>query len=86
VGISIEQVLGDVAIRVTDKGIGMTPAQAQRVGERFYRADTSGKVSGTGLGMSIVTEIMALHRGRVDIHSEPGSGTTVTLMFPLANT
>ena len=85
VDIAIEQVPDHVAIHVTDRGIGMTPEQARRVGERFYRADTSGKVSGTGLGMSIVTEIMALHHGRVDIQSAPGGGTTVTLIFPLAN-
>jgi signal transduction histidine kinase len=71
-----------VAICVTDQGIGMTPAQQARLGERFYRADTSGKVPGTGLGMSIVKEIMALHQGSVEVASEPGVGTTVTLWFP----
>lgn len=75
--------LGDrVAIRIRDQGIGMTPAQAARVGERFFRADTSGKVPGTGLGMSIVKEIMSLHQGEVAVSSEPGAGTTVTLVFP----
>jgi signal transduction histidine kinase len=51
------------------------------VGERFYRADASGKVPGTGLGMSIVKEIMALHGGSVRIQSTPGRGTTVTLLL-----
>ncbi len=60
----------------------MTPQQKARVGERFYRADTSGKVPGTGLGMTIVSEIMALHHGSVAIHSEKSFGTTVTLQFP----
>lgn len=71
------------AIKVTDVGIGMTPAQLQRICERFYRADTSGKVSGTGLGMSIVKEIVELHEGRVDIQSVFGQGTTVTITLPL---
>jgi signal transduction histidine kinase len=59
----------------------MTPEQVHRVGERFYRADASGKVPGTGLGMSIVKEIMSLHGGSVRIQSEPGQGTTVTLLM-----
>ena len=71
-----------VGIRVVDHGIGMTPAQQIRVFERFYRADTSGKILGTGLGMSIVHEIITLHRGRVELASEPGVGTSVTLWLP----
>ena len=71
-----------IAIRIIDQGIGMTPEQTRRVGERFYRADTSGKVPGTGLGMSIVKEIVDLHHGAIDIESRLGQGTTVTLQFP----
>jgi PAS domain S-box-containing protein len=83
VHISIAQVGSNVTISVTDQGIGMTRGEIERVGERFYRADTSGKVPGTGLGMSIVTEIMNLHHGSVAIQSELGQGTTVTLAFPI---
>ncbi len=79
--IQIDQRAEGVAISVSDRGIGMTSKQKARVGERFYRADTSGKVPGTGLGMAIVSEIMALHRGSVTIDSELGVGTTVTLQF-----
>jgi signal transduction histidine kinase len=71
-----------VGIRIADHGIGMTPAQLSRVFERFYRADSSGKVPGTGLGMSIVQEIITLHRGKIDIESTLGEGTTVTLWLP----
>ena len=71
-----------VGIRVTDHGIGMTQAQLARVFERFYRADSSGKFLGTGLGMSIVQEIVTLHRGKIDIESAIGQGTTVTLWWP----
>jgi signal transduction histidine kinase len=60
----------------------MTPIQVQRVCERFYRADNSGSIPGTGLGMSIVKEIIALHKGRLDIDSALGVGTTVTLWLP----
>jgi len=74
-----------VAIRVADQGIGMTPAQAARVSERFYRADTSGAIPGTGLGMSIVKEIIELHQGQMTLDSEAGVGTTVTLWLPPAD-
>jgi signal transduction histidine kinase/DNA-binding response OmpR family regulator len=66
-------------VEVRDRGLGMTPAQLARCFERFYRADTSGKIPGTGLGLCIVKEIMDLHGGRIDIQSTPGDGTTVTL-------
>jgi PAS domain S-box-containing protein len=72
-----------VGLRVMDHGIGMTPAQLERVCERFFRADPSGNIPGTGLGMSLVKEILDLHRGRMDLHSEPGQGTEVTLWLPL---
>lgn len=73
-----------VGLRVSDHGIGMTPEQLARVGERFYRADASGNVPGTGLGMAIVKEIIELHGGKVDIRSSLGVGTTVTLWLPAA--
>ena len=66
-------------IRVTDSGIGMTPEQQSHVFERFYRADTSGKIPGTGLGLCIVKEIIDLHGGRIEVQSAPGDGTTVTI-------
>lgn len=75
---------GRVGIAVVDQGIGMTPDQLARVGERFYRADDSGTVLGTGLGMSLVFEIMALHGGSVQLDSSPGQGTTATLWLPVA--
>ena len=71
-----------VGIRITDQGIGMTPEQSSHIFERFYRADTSGKILGTGLGMSIVHEIIQLHGGRVELCSQPGTGTAVTLCLP----
>lgn len=74
-----------VAVRVTDRGIGMTPAQLGRVFERFYRADDSGHIPGSGLGMSLVKEILDLHGGRVDVASTPGEGTEVTLWWPIAD-
>ncbi|MEY3251488.1 MAG: hypothetical protein RL227_461 [Pseudomonadota bacterium] len=75
-----------VGLRVADSGIGMEPQQLQRVFERFYRADRSGAVPGTGLGMSIVDEIIRLHQGDIEIESTPRRGTRVTLWLPRART
>jgi signal transduction histidine kinase len=75
-----------LGLRVADNGVGMSAEDVLRVCERFYRADRSGPQSGTGLGMSIVKEIMTLHGGAVEIDSTLGSGTTVTLWLPAATT
>ena len=73
-----------VALSVSDQGIGMTAEQSRRVFERFYRADSSGSIPGTGLGMCIVKEIVELHDGYVFVDSQPGRGTTVTILIPRA--
>jgi len=75
-----------VGIRVIDQGIGMSTSEVARVFDRFYRADPSGHIPGTGLGMSLVREIVTLHGGTVEVESEPGNGTTVTLWWPRSET
>lgn len=75
---------GYVGIAVADHGIGMTAEQARRVGERFWRADTSGKTPGTGLGMAIVCEILQLHGGSLEVDSHLGRGSVFTLWLPAA--
>jgi len=66
-------------LRVTDYGMGMTAEEVSRAGERFYRADRTGHIPGTGLGLALVKEILQIHGGTVDIESTPGEGTTITL-------
>lgn len=72
-----------VAITIRDQGMGMSPEQLQRVFERFYRADASGHIPGTGLGMSIVKEIIEIMGGKVSVNSEPAVGTAVTILLPV---
>jgi signal transduction histidine kinase/HAMP domain-containing protein len=79
-----EQRAGQLGLRVADQGLGMSPAQLARVFERFYRADTSGNIPGTGLGMSIVKELIELQKGQVEVQSRLGEGTAVTLWLPAA--
>ena len=69
-------------VEIKDNGIGMSDDQIDRIFERFYRVDNSGKIPGTGLGMSIVKEIVDLHGGNIFVSSRENSGTTVSLWFP----
>jgi signal transduction histidine kinase len=70
---------GDVALAVSDTGPGIPRERLARVFEPFY----SGKPNGSGLGLTIAERIVAAHGGRIEIDSEPGRGTRVTLLFPL---
>lgn len=71
-------------VRVADTGIGIAPADQQRVFERFYRVDKSHSkmTGGTGLGLSIVKHGAALHHAEVELKSALGKGTCITLRFP----
>ncbi len=73
-----------VGIRVSDRGIGMTSEQLARCFERFYRADASGNIPGTGLGLALVKEIVEIQGGSVELRSQPGEGTTAVVWLPLA--
>lgn len=70
-------------VRVSDTGIGIAPADQQRVFERFYRVDKSHSklTGGTGLGLSIVKHGAALHHAEVELQSQLGEGTTITVRF-----
>ena len=72
-----------VCIQVEDHGIGMTPEQTDKVFTRFYRADPSGKLPGTGLGMSITQEIVEYHHGHISIVSALGQGTQISVILPV---
>ncbi|HEY4317803.1 MAG TPA: ATP-binding protein [Herbaspirillum sp.] len=73
-----------VSIKVRDEGIGMTPQECERAFEKFYRADKSGTVPGTGLGLALVREIVALHGGIVNLQSQSRRGTTAIIELPIA--
>ena len=78
-----ESIVPELAIEIQDDGIGMNPEQLSRIFEKFYRADKSGHIPGTGLGMVLVKDIMEAHGGRVFVESELNTGTTVTLILPM---
>ncbi len=74
-----------VAVIINDTGIGIPHGEISRLGERFYRVDKtrSRELGGTGLGLSIVKHLITAHHGRMEIRSQPGRGTTVSLIFPV---
>lgn len=75
-----------VRLSVTDEGEGIAPQHLPRLTERFYRVDSgrSRSLGGTGLGLAIVKHIVERHRGRLDLASTVGQGTTVTVLLPTA--
>lgn len=75
----------EAVLEVQDSGIGIEPADQDRVFERFYRVDKarSRELGGTGLGLSIVKHIVLSHGGRVSVASVPGEGSTFTVCIPL---
>ena len=84
VRVKVEQKRSEARITVSDTGIGIPYADQNRVFERFYRVDKSHskEVGGTGLGLSIVKHGAQFHNARVELQSEPGSGTAITIVFP----
>jgi CheY-like chemotaxis protein len=78
-GIRTESRDGEVSVAVTDTGIGMSEEVRERAFEPFF---TTKGVNGTGLGLAEVYGIARRHRGRAEIESAPGQGTTVRLVFP----
>jgi two-component system OmpR family sensor kinase len=76
---------GWAVLEVADSGPGLAPEEAERVFERFYRADPSRARTegGTGIGLSIVAALVTAHGGTVDVESAPGHGATFRVRLPL---
>ncbi len=76
----------ELVISVSDKGPGIPKAEQERIFERFYRADAgrSRESGGTGLGLSIAKHLVEAHRGRIQVQSEVGAGSTFYVFLPCA--
>ncbi|MDO8394285.1 MAG: HAMP domain-containing sensor histidine kinase, partial [Dietzia sp.] len=74
----------DAVLEVADRGPGMTPEQAARAFERFYRADTSrtSATGGSGLGLAIVRSLVEAHGGSVGVETAAGRGATFRVLLP----
>lgn len=80
-----KKVHGHPKLIVRDDGIGIAPEDLANITEPFYKADKArgGKNNGSGLGLSIVKEIVENHHGRMNIESQLGAGTEVVIIFPV---
>jgi PAS domain S-box-containing protein len=78
---------GELVIKVTDTGIGISEEDQARMFNRFYRAANARSVvaGGTGLGLAIVKRVVERHHGRIEVLSALGSGTTITIYLPKAS-
>ena len=88
IDVSLEKTDSSVSLAVTDYGIGIASSEQKLIFDKFYRVGSSliHDVKGTGLGLSLVKHIMQVHGGRVEVKSEPGHGSTFTLIFPIDGT
>ena len=86
--IEVDAVDGQVALSVTDTGIGIPPDEQARLFERFFRASTAHEqgIAGTGLGLAIVHTIVERHGGSITLSSAPGAGSRFTVTLPSAPT
>lgn len=86
IDVSVAQGNGWAIMRVADHGPGIPAEHRQKVFDRFYRADASRSraTGGSGLGLSIVSSIVAAHGGEILLDSEPGEGTSIEVRLPVA--
>ena len=75
---------GWIAVRITDRGLGLTPEQASHVFEKFYRVDSSitRSIDGTGLGLALCRGVVEAHGGDISVTSKPGEGSVFTFRLP----
>ncbi len=76
------QLPGRVQVVISDTGVGIAPEELPRVRQKFYQTDPANP--GSGIGLALVDEIVRLHGGRMEMDSEPGVGTAVTVLLPVA--
>jgi signal transduction histidine kinase len=85
VQVELEQDDDQACIRITDQGIGIPAAALPHLFQGFYRAANvnSHRISGMGIGLYVVNEIVTMHEGTVEVTSDEGVGSTFTLYLPL---
>ena len=83
----VQKRAGHIVIEVSDRGIGIDPAQQKRIFEKFYRvpSEENQRIPGTGLGLALVLHIVKAHDGHVEVRSVPGKGSTFSIHLPLEN-
>lgn len=80
--IGLKEEGNEVVLRVQDEGIGISPEDQAQIFQPFFRAENSSIAEGTGVGLSIVYDCVALHGGAITVESELGKGTTFIVRLP----
>jgi signal transduction histidine kinase len=83
-GPAATELLQEVQISVADQGVGITAEDVPHIFDRFYRGRGEQLASGSGLGLYIVSEIIAQHGGRIWVESTLGAGATFNITLPLS--
>lgn len=78
-----EEDAGIVEISVKDTGIGISEEDRIRIFDPFYRGKNASSEEGVGLGLSVVKEVVDLHRGQILVHSEPNKGSSFSMLLPV---
>ncbi len=77
---------GGIIFEISDTGTGMSPETRARIFEKFYQGDTSHSTLGNGIGLNIVSRILALACGSIEVESEPKAGSKFTVILPKTDT
>jgi signal transduction histidine kinase len=83
--LDVLQTSNELKISVKDFGIGIPEKDIENLFETFYRASNVGNISGTGLGLLIVEHAIQTHKGRIEVNSIEGEGTTISIYIPINN-
>ena len=85
IGANVNRDNGYLKVSITDSGIGIPKEKLARIFDRFYQVDGSHtrEQEGTGIGLSLTKELVELHKGKIEVESEEGKGTTFTVSLPL---
>ncbi|NJO89941.1 MAG: hypothetical protein HC831_14065 [Chloroflexia bacterium] len=80
--IDLLQIGNSIQLKIKDQGKGMMQEELTQIFERFYRAGSQKESEGSGIGLSLTKELVELHNGEILVESEPGEGTTFTVILP----
>ena len=83
VSVTVDPTDGMAQLVVTDTGIGIPPEDQAHIFERFWRGNRSRGIAGSGVGLTVVSELVEAHHGDIRVDSEPGAGTRVTVAFSI---
>jgi len=86
VQVCVQPMSGEVSIAVKDQGQGIAPKDMPHLFEKFYRAGSSRKAEGIGLGLYVTKLMVEAHGGRIRVESEVGKGSTFSFTLPVACT